>query len=282
MTGSGVGVISGLKQFSPSLKHHGKGGVVQRGHSFTAERCTMLTLLNLAAVLTLQTPPAPPPPPRMHTETRVMVMGDGPGGLDKDGDGQVSREEFAAPMTDAFGRMDTDGNDRLSPEELSAGHGPGGPGGEHEMMIFRGGPEGGPDGGPMRHRMEMHRTVPDGAPGERHEERIMVITDGAPGGPDGEREVVVRRMGPGGGPMSWHDGDGDTRIEIHRLGEGEGGNDLDTDGDGRISEAEFLAPMRAAFARMDTDHSGAIDTTETGGAQQVRVVTRTTERSSDQ
>tara|TARA_R110002012_G_scaffold137200_2_gene291818 strand:- start:29627 stop:30463 length:837 start_codon:yes stop_codon:yes gene_type:complete len=270
VTGSGVGVISGLKQFSPSLKHDGKGSVVQGRHSFTAERCAMLTLLNLAAVLTMQTPPAPPPPPHMRTETRVMVMGDhdGPGGLDKDGDGQLTREEFTGPMNDAFARMDTDGNGRLSHEELRAGHGPGGPGGEHEMMIFREGPGGGD--GPMRHRMERHRTGPDGGPGERVEERIMVITDGAPGEDDDERNVFVHRSGPDGGPMMWNEAEGGTRIEIERTG----GDDLDSDGDGKISEAEFLAPMRAAFARMDADHSGAIEAGERGGDRQVRVITR--------
>lgn len=205
----------------------------------------MLTLLNLAAVLTLQSPPAPPPPPpppHMRTETHVMIMGDddGPGGLDRDGDGQISREEFAGPMNDAFVRMDTDGNGRLSPEELRAGHGPGGPGGPggEREMLFRRGPA------------------------------------GAEGGPGGEHEIFVRRMGPGSGPMPGHDADGDVRIEIQRLGDGAGGNDLDTDGDGRISEAEFLAPMRAAFARMDTDHSGSIEAAEKGGEREIRVITR--------
>ncbi|WP_339931441.1 hypothetical protein [uncultured Brevundimonas sp.] len=208
----------------------------------------MLTLLNLAAVLTMQTSPAPPPPPHMRTETRVVVMGDhdGPGGLDKDGDGQLTREEFAGPMNDAFARMDADGNGRLSSEELRAGHGQGG---DHEMIFRRG---------------------PDGGPGERHEERIMVITDGARGDGGGERNVFVHRTGPGDGPMTWHDAEGGSRIEIERTG----GDDLDTDGNGSISEAEFLAPMRAAFARMDADHSGALEASENGGERQVRVITR--------
>ena len=231
----------------------------------------MLTLLNLAAVLTMQTPPAPPPAPQVRTETRVMVMGDhdGPGGLDKDGDGQLTREEFAGPMNDVFARMDTDGNGRLSTEELRAGHGPGGP----REMIFRRGPDGA-EGRPRVHRMEIHRDGPEGAPGERHEERIMVITDGAAGAPGGDHEVFVHRMGPGGGPMTWHGADGETRVEFQHLNDGEGGNDLDTDGDGRISEAEFLAPMRAAFARMDADGSGTIEASEKGGEHQVRVITR--------
>ena len=212
----------------------------------------MLTLLNLAAVLTLQTPTPPPPPPPVCAETPDGGMGDhgGPRELDKDGDGRISPEEFAGPMSEDFARMDTDGSGWLSPEELRAGHGPGGPAGDREMNS-RHGPDGGDDGGPGNHRMERRRGDPDGGPE-------------GPGGP-----------GPGGdGPMTCRETGGDTRIEIRRLGDGEGGNALDTDGDGRISEAEFLAPMRAAFARMDTDHSGSIEAAEKGGERQIRVITR--------
>tara|TARA_R110002167_G_scaffold61898_2_gene174845 strand:- start:1171 stop:1848 length:678 start_codon:yes stop_codon:yes gene_type:complete len=224
----------------------------------------MLTVLTLAAALAVQVPPPPPPPPGL-SETRILIVrdNDGPGGLDTDGDGQVTRAEFSRPIDAAFDRMDTDGDGRLSTEELRAGGGPGGP------------------GGPMVHRMERRRGGPDGAPGERMEERVMVFTDGGPGGPGGEHNVFMHRTGPEGGPMTWHATDGETRIEIQRIGDGEGDDDLDTDGDGRISEVEFLAPVRAAFARMDTDHSGAIDTAETGGAQQVRVIAHTTGRSSE-
>lgn len=197
----------------------------------------MLTLLNLAAVLSLQTPP-PPPPPHMRTETRVVIMADpdGPGGLDKDGDGQLTREEFAGPMNEAFARMDSDGNGRLSQDELRAGHGPDG---DHEMIFRRG---------------------PEGAPGERHRQRVMMISEGGPGENGEEHNVFMRRAGPGGEPRVWHDAEGGTRIEIERTG----GDDLDADGDGRISEAEFSAPMRDAFARMDADRSGYIEAGERG------------------
>ncbi|MCQ4187684.1 hypothetical protein FK515_29375, partial [Klebsiella pneumoniae] len=64
----------------------------------------MLFSLPLAAALTLavQDPPPPPPPP---APPRVMMFKQG-SGLDADGDGYVTREEFTAPMTGHFGQMD--------------------------------------------------------------------------------------------------------------------------------------------------------------------------------
>lgn len=238
----------------------------------------MLTLIALSAILTQQ-PPAPPAPP---VHARVMVMGaEGPGGLDRDGDGQITREEFAAPMNDHFARMDANGDGRLSTEELSAGHGtmggeehdirimrgPGGPGG-HEIRVI-GGP-GGPDGPGVRH-FEMRRAHPGGGAGAHAEHggdgeaRTMVFV-GGPAGPGGEREIVIHG-GPGGHAMMdgphGEAGPGE-RIEIRRVGGPGGDNDLDADNDGRISEAEFSAPLREAFARMDADHSGFIEAGERG------------------
>ena len=229
----------------------------------------MLTLIALSAILTQQTP-APPAPPEVHT--RVMVMGaDGPGGLDRDGDGQVTREEFAAPMNDHFARMDANSDGRLSTEELSAGpgamggeehdirimRGPGGPG-EHEIRVI-GGP-GGPDGPGVR-QFEMRRAhAGDG------EARTMVFVGGLTG-PGGEREIVIHG-GPGGhAMMNGPHGEGGRgeRIEVRRVGGPGGENDLDADNDGKISEAEFSAPLREAFARMDADHSGFIEAGERGG-----------------
>lgn len=230
----------------------------------------MLTLIAFSAALLQQTP-APPAPPQVHT--RVMVMGpDGPGGLDKDGDGQISREEFAAPMNDHFARMDTNGDGRLSTEELTAGH-DAMAGDDHEVRIMRG--PGGPGGPGVRH-FELHR---DGEGEDHHEVRIVNGGHGGPGegrtmvfvggepGPGGEREFIIR-----GGPeghaamMAGDHGEGGPgeRIEIRRMVGPGGENDLDTDNDGRISEAEFSAPLREAFARMDADHSGFIEAGERG------------------
>lgn len=326
----------------------------------------MLTALSLAAALSAQAQTAPqtPPTPEVRTETRVMVLG-GPGGhgsLDKDGDGQITREEFAAPMNDAFGRMDANGDGRLSDDEMKAGHGgpdgegnlvfmrqpgPGGPGGEDHMIFMRrpGGPEG-PEG-PGMHRFEVRRenvngeetvrvftrnengemteveggldaaNLPDGlrmrmvedgdgpmriftrGEGGDGDQEITIVTRGGPGGGHpmpmgdgrvmvftdndgpGERRVEVHAMGPGGG--EWRERtDGMPRIQMHRLGGPDGPGDMDKDGDGRVTEDEFLAPMREAFRSMDADHSGAIEGDERGegGDRRVQVITRTEERRS--
>lgn len=211
----------------------------------------MLTLIVLSAAL-MQEPPAPPGPPEVHT--RFMVMGPhGPGSLDKDGDGQVTREEFAAPMNDHFARMDKDGDGRLSTEEMAGGHGAEG---DRNVMILRGGPE----GAPGVHRFEM-RQPHGGDRGARGEHEIIIRR---PEGPDGP----VRMIRPG-----HHDGEGESRIEIRHMGEPGGHADMDKDGDGKVSEAEFTGPLREAFVRMDADRSGFIEDGERGGDGDVRVFT---------
>ncbi|MDP3801309.1 EF-hand domain-containing protein [Brevundimonas sp.] len=197
----------------------------------------MLTLIALSAVL-MQHPPAhtaPPAPPEVRT--RVMVMGgDGPGGLDRDGDGQITREEFAAPMNDHFARMDKDGDGRLSTDELTAGHAAmAGAHGGHDVMIRRGPGGPGHHGGPGAHMMPPHG---EGGSGER--------------------------------------------IEIRRMGGPGGEHDLDADDDGRISEAEFSAPLREAFMRLDADRSGFIEAGERGSGHAEVFVHRMETRSGDE
>ena len=211
----------------------------------------MLTLIALSAVL-VQEPPAPPAPPEVRSH--IMVMGGhGPGTLDKDGDGQVSREEFAAPMNDHFARVDKDGDGRLSTEELSAGHGPAGGG---DVMVFRSGP----GGEPAAHRFELrHPHHPDGEGGASGEVREIIVH--GPGGPGAPRIVhAPGHAGPGG----------EMRLELRHP---DGHADMDKDGDGKISEAEFTSPLREAFTRMDADHSGFIEDGERGGNGDVRVFT---------
>lgn len=225
----------------------------------------MLTLIALSAVL-MQDSPAPPPPPEAHA--RVMVMGPhGPGSLDRDGDGQVTREEFSAPMAEHFARIDKDGDGRLSAEELSAGHGMAG---DRNVMVWSG--EGG-HAGPGAHHFELRRSAE--GPGEA---RTMVFV-GGPDGESGEREIIVHGPGGAGGPhiihAPGHGGPGgETRVEVRTVGgPGEGPGDMDKDGDGKVSEAEFIAPLRDAFARMDADRSGFIEQGERGGDGEVRVFT---------
>ena len=287
----------------------------------------MLTLIALSATLMQQTPAPPVPPAPPEVRTRVMMMSaDGPGGLDKDGDGQITREEFAAPMNDHFDRMDANSDGRLSTEELSAGHvGMAGEG--HDIMMMHG------PGGPGERHVEMRR-VDGGEPGVRVERVVTqtIFVDGEPGA-GGRREIVIH-SGPGGpdGPHradghreTWGEwsarrgqqpggGDGSAgapprielrradgpgseprvmvfsgpeglaelvggpgeggpgqRIEIMRVGGPDGENDLDSDKDGKISEAEFSAPIREAFARLGVLLQGFIEPGERGSGDGTEV-----------
>lgn len=179
----------------------------------------MLTLIALSAVL-LQEPPAPPAPP--EARTRFMMMGPhGHAAMDRDGDGQVTREEFTTPMNEVFARMDKDGDGRLSEQELASHHGPG----ERDVMILRGVE-------PGMHRFELRRHDGPAAPGER-------------------REIVIRGPGGEGGPHVFHfdsadgtahrlDADGDGRVSeaefTARLREAFGR--MDADGSGFLEEGE--------------------------------------------
>ncbi|GAA0609563.1 hypothetical protein GCM10009422_00420 [Brevundimonas kwangchunensis] len=223
----------------------------------------MLTLIALSAVL-LQDPPAPPPPPERETRFVFSTMGgDGPGRLDADGDGEVTREEFTAPLNDAFARMDRNGDGRLTGDEL-----PRMMGGDEDITVLR---------GPGARRFEMRRPGAPGGPEvefRREGDRTIILSDGEPG----ERRVTIRRSGePGTMTFERHEGmPASGRIEAFRAG-GAGNARLDTDGDGKVSEAEFLAPLREAFARADKDGSGFIEEGERGEGE-VQVFTHRIER----
>ena len=213
-----------------------------------------------AALLTaLNAAPAQEEAPRVETrsEIRIVTTGeDGPGRLDADGDGVVTREEFSAPMGAAFDRLDANHDGRLSSEELAASRG-----GPRDHVIMRDGPVG--PGGPDFHVFTARLDGP-GGPGEGD---VRIITrDGGPGmamrdrpgGPGRDAEVFMFRRGPEGGPG----GPGGHQVFVRRFGGPDGPGEMDKDGDGKVSQAEFLAPMIEAFGRMDADRDGFLDDRE--------------------
>lgn len=212
----------------------------------------MLTLLTFAALVSQTSPPVAEPPAQERNVVFVQTTGDR-SGVDRDGDGQVTREEFNAPLDRAFARLDKDGDGRLSAEELRASA----PG--DDVMVLG-------DHGPGAHRFTLRR----GGQGDERIEDIRIERSG-----DGPGPIILRR--PGARDITVHtDGSASGRFEVtHPDG---GANDMDKDGDGKVSEGEFLAPLREAFARMDADRSGFLEDGERGGQNQVHVFSRRIER----
>ena len=168
----------------------------------------LTTALPLLIALSGTIQDAPAREPEARREVRFVFAGPGGGRhMDKDGDGFVSREEFTAPMADAFGKLDANSDGRISTEEFAARRGEDG---EPDVMMLR-------HGGPARH-------------------------------------IFVRRLG---GP------DGERR-------------DMDANKDGRVTEEEFIAPLRDAFKRMDRNGNGVLDEDERGD-ERVRIIERTEE-----
>lgn len=192
---------------------------------------------------------------------------------DADGDGRVSRAEFLADAARRFDMMDADKDGQLTGDERRAARerlraerprAPGRPG-------FAPGQT--PPGGPLL------TTVP--APGE-------TPAGAAPTPPRGGRGGMFARLdGNGDGKLTRAEFEAPfDRLDANRDGfvdqteiaalrslagggapGGQGGGErlarLDTDGDGKISRAEYDRP----FDRLDTDRNGVVDAGELAAVQ---------------
>lgn len=182
-------------------------------------------------------------------ERRVVVMG-GPGGHMEIGEDGLTREAFLARHQEMFARLDADGNGVVTRDEMAAmaeAHGDlpmrirlHGPGGEGGPMVFHG------EGGLGEREVVIIRRGPDGE---------TIDVEGGPGewtSEDGQRRIII------GGP-GHEGGDGDRHVMVFRHS-AEGG--LDSDGDGRWTFEEMVAPMREHFSQLDANGDGFVDEAE--------------------
>lgn len=184
-----------------------------------------MSIAALALLAALTTSPQDGDGPRVERRSEIRIVttdSGGPGRLDADGDGVVTREEFSAPMGDAFDRLDENDDGRLSAEELAASHGPGGPGGPGRRVMMMGGP---------------------GGPGE-HDVRVFTLggPEGGPEGPGPHRVFVQRFGGPDGpGDVDAND-DGKVSQDEFLAPLVEAFGRMDADNDGFLDQGEHAPP----------------------------------------
>ena len=226
-----------------------------------------MSIVAIALLTALTGVPTQDESPRTEARSEIRIVstdGDGPGRMDADGDGVITREEFTAPMGRAFDRLDANRDGRLSTEERAASHG--GPDGEGRAVFMMGGPEGPGAEGVRVFTSRMSSPGAVGLPGGR--EIRIIRREGGPGG-DGPPMIIHGEGGPGGDAEVFtfrsgrsEAGPGGHQVFVRRFGGTDAPGSMDEDGDGKVSEEEFLAPMRDAFRRMDADSDGFLNDNE--------------------
>lgn len=187
---------------------------------------------------------------------------------DKNGDGQISKDEAPAQLWEnVLSKRDANGDGAVSKEELMAGGRPGGggPGGEHPNMADM----------IMRLDADKDGKVTQAEAGERWERlgRLDKNGDGAVT----KDEVPNLGGGPGGGHPNMAemimrmDADGDGKVTQAEAGERwERLSKLDKNGDGAVAKDEIPAfggpggrpNPEEIFARMDKDGDGKLTSSE--------------------
>lgn len=231
--------------------------------------------LSIGSLAYAQAPDAPPPGgpgaemhgPKLADETRAEAQAraekmfdrldvNHDGKLDK-ADRELMRQQMREKM---FDRLDTNHDGSISKAEFMADRGP----------KDRSGPDGGPMGGPG----DMPPPPPPGGP------------DGGPAGDDGTPPPPpgAEDGQPGLAQGDWHDRKGPPHGPGHGPMGPMGKNSerkADTNGDGAISKAEFVAAALKRFDMLDANHDGTVTKAERQAAFQKMRMERKDRRDSD-
>lgn len=194
------------------------------------------------------------------------------GMADTDKSGDISKDEFRAAAEARFAAMDKDGDGYVTKEEMAAAHA----GMRSRFEARRGDPaerfaamDADGDGKVTLDEMKqaaekrMAEHGREGGLSERHAERMAKFFEKADANNDGvltlEEMQAVRKM---------HDDKAGPKRDGKKDGKrGDHFSRLDTDGDGKISKAEFLAGADRMFERLDRNNDGKIERGEGRGSR---------------
>ncbi|MEP6483244.1 MAG: EF-hand domain-containing protein [Rudaea sp.] len=166
--------------------------------------------------------------------------------MDSDGKGYVSEDDFVAKAKQRFARMDTRGDGKLTPDELSAPrlH-------EHQKAAQNANPDA------QAKRAAFAQKYFDRI--DANHDRVVTQDEYIAAATahfnkidkDGSGELTAQQIAASP-RMVKHE----QRIASHEV------KRMDTDGDGTVSQAEFMAGAKARFVKLDKNADGFVDADE--------------------